>query len=484
MSNQSYVNDSTPLWLSTRGVDQVYFKKLEGPPFALLDKGVLYELDDGVLYFNGNPIQTSPIGETGPTGPKGDTGDTGPTGELGPTGDTGEKGDIGPPGGDTGATGDTGPKGDTGDIGLTGDTGEKGDKGDKGDKGVKGDTGDIGQTGSIGPTGPKGDKGAGVGDVVGPGSATDTAVVLFDGTTGKLIKNSVLTVDTSGNIQLSGADYITVPNSSSQTCGISAGQSIAGVANTAVGKNALQAGTTGTNNSCFGSNAGQSITLGSNNTIMGAGSGVNVTGDDNVIIGSAAGTSITSGSNNVIIGGSPGNGSNTIYIGDNQTTAYMQGIYGDTGDYSNSNRLVTVASTGKLMFSKLPWSYMGSVSGSVLAAGTREVAICGYATPSATTGRNMIVLPYNFDYVSLSVWGYNTGLTGSMTVQVRKNDSSTGLDPLTFSLPAGGASWASISNGTTIAFNGDDTISLLITLDAALAAGVSSISWDIMGFRY
>jgi hypothetical protein len=32
--------------------------------------------------------------------------------------------------------------------------------------------------------------GTGTGDVVGPGSATDSNVVLFDGTTGKLIKNS------------------------------------------------------------------------------------------------------------------------------------------------------------------------------------------------------------------------------------------------------------------------------------------------------
>lgn len=43
------------------------------------------------------------------------------------------------------------------------------------------------------------------GDVVGPASATDTAVALFNGTTGKLIKNSTVTVDTSGNIVTNGA---------------------------------------------------------------------------------------------------------------------------------------------------------------------------------------------------------------------------------------------------------------------------------------
>ena len=38
------------------------------------------------------------------------------------------------------------------------------------------------------------------GDVVGPASATDNAVARFDGTTGKLIQNSTVTVDDSGNV--------------------------------------------------------------------------------------------------------------------------------------------------------------------------------------------------------------------------------------------------------------------------------------------
>lgn len=39
---------------------------------------------------------------------------------------------------------------------------------------------------------------AGTGDVVGPGSATDNAIARFDGTTGKLIQNSAVTVDDTG----------------------------------------------------------------------------------------------------------------------------------------------------------------------------------------------------------------------------------------------------------------------------------------------
>jgi len=58
----------------------------------------------------------------------------------------------------------------------------------------------------------------GNGDVVGPASATDDAVVRFDGTTGKLIQNSAVTIaDTTGNI--TGGTYnkvtITAPASGS-----------------------------------------------------------------------------------------------------------------------------------------------------------------------------------------------------------------------------------------------------------------------------
>ncbi len=45
---------------------------------------------------------------------------------------------------------------------------------------------------------------SGSGDVVGPGSATDNAVVRFDSTTGKLVQNSAVTIDDSGNIATSG----------------------------------------------------------------------------------------------------------------------------------------------------------------------------------------------------------------------------------------------------------------------------------------
>lgn len=54
--------------------------------------------------------------------------------------------------------------------------------------------------------------GGGTGDFVGPGSSTDNAVVRFDGTTGKLGQNSVVTIDDSGNA--AGLGTITVAEGS------------------------------------------------------------------------------------------------------------------------------------------------------------------------------------------------------------------------------------------------------------------------------
>ncbi len=74
MSNQAYSNTLQPYWLSSTGVKAVNFIKNETPPIAYLDKGILYEMNDGKLYFNGNPLSGATgaaIGDvSGPTGSK------------------------------------------------------------------------------------------------------------------------------------------------------------------------------------------------------------------------------------------------------------------------------------------------------------------------------------------------------------------------------------------------------------------------------
>ena len=102
-----------------------------------------------------------------------------------------------------GGAGPTGPTGPTGTTGPTGPTGTHG---------PTGPTGSTGTTGVGGPTGPTGAGGSG--DVVGPGSATDNALVRFDGTTGKLVQNSAATLDDSGGLHLTGngaSNYLGFP---------------------------------------------------------------------------------------------------------------------------------------------------------------------------------------------------------------------------------------------------------------------------------
>ena len=55
-----------------------------------------------------------------------------------------------------------------------------------------------------------GTSGGGAGDVTGPGSSTDNAIVRWDGTTGTLIQNSVATLSDTGDIVANSID-LTVP---------------------------------------------------------------------------------------------------------------------------------------------------------------------------------------------------------------------------------------------------------------------------------
>ena len=48
-----------------------------------------------------------------------------------------------------------------------------------------------------------------IGDVVGPaGVVADSGIAIYSGTTGKTIKDSVLRIDGSGNVSISGARFI------------------------------------------------------------------------------------------------------------------------------------------------------------------------------------------------------------------------------------------------------------------------------------
>lgn len=187
---------------------------------------------------------TGPTGATGPagasiTGPTGAPGVsvTGPTGPASTVpGPTGPQGDsiTGPTGAASTVPGPTGPQGVAGPTGasITGPTGPAST--------VPGPTGSTGATGAAstvpGPTGPTGASGSGSGDVLGPASSTNDQIVLFDGTTGKLIKGATTTgllKASSGVIAaaVSGTDYAPATSGAAILYGNNAG----GFSNVTVG---------------------------------------------------------------------------------------------------------------------------------------------------------------------------------------------------------------------------------------------------------
>ena len=114
---------------------------------------------------------------------------------------------------------------------------------------------------------------SGSGDVVGPASAVDNAVVRFDGTTGKLVQNSAVTIaDTTGDI--TGGKYNTVAISGSSTPTLSV-----------TGTSSISGSNTGDQTSVTG-NAGTATALQTARNI----NGVSFNGTADITVTAAAGT--------------------------------------------------------------------------------------------------------------------------------------------------------------------------------------------------
>lgn len=113
------------------------------------------------------PRAIGSAGPAGPAGPQGPQGPAGPTGAQGPTGATGANGTAATIAVGTVTTGAAGTSASITNAGTS-------------------------SAAVFNFTIPRGDTGAGTGDVLGPASATNNGVALFDGTTGKLLKDGPL----------------------------------------------------------------------------------------------------------------------------------------------------------------------------------------------------------------------------------------------------------------------------------------------------
>lgn len=213
----------------------------------------------------------------------------------------------------------------------------------------------------------------GAGDTVGPASATDNAIVRFDGTTGKLLQNSVPTISDTGDITLikssaqfearasttgdsgsfrasieGGAGGFThLLQNASATGGTHFGVSAAGlglVTSEGISSSGLAIGTKTVDPLIFGINdveRGRFDTDGSFK-IKSTGAGTPTifevttnasTGTGNTVAGYTAGDGITSGSNNTLFGYEAGT---TITAGNGNTVFGYQAFKGVGGGGTNS----------------------------------------------------------------------------------------------------------------------------------------------------
>ena len=169
----------------------------------------------------------------------------------------------------------------------------------------------------------------------GTGSFAAQTISLVDEVASGNISLNDSTSATVGNIVKNGTAFIHNFGTNNTFVGKAAGNfTMSGTgANTGVGVSALIANTTGIQNTALGASAGIAVTTGSNN----------------VMLGYNVGSSTTTGSNNIYIDGSglnPANESNTIRIGNTQTSCYIKGIVGVNVGLSSTVRINN--STGQL----------------------------------------------------------------------------------------------------------------------------------------
>lgn len=162
------------------------------------------------------------------------------------------------------------------------------------------------------------------GNVSNAGGSTDNAIARFDATTGKLIQNSLVTIDNSGDISQDGAIWL-------HTNG--------GIGNTFIGLFSATSITTGTINTVLGHSTFDMATEATNCTAIGSNALAQlVTGDNCIGLGISAGYNLTLDDSDDICIGNPGESGDigVVRIGNStdHNSTFIAGIIGVTHDNS------------------------------------------------------------------------------------------------------------------------------------------------------
>jgi len=262
------------------------------------------------------------------------------------------------------------------------------------------------QTVTIDSNGEMGSINTTVGDVVGPSTITDNAIVRFDTTTGKLIQESLITIDNNGDFSKSGTLFIHDQGTDNIGIGLGAVDVISsGQGNVGIGPNALGAHTIGNNCVAIGLDTlsastgvvrsiaigrktlqSSTSTTGKNICIGAFGMDILTTGDNNVAIGDNIMRACLTGSRNVAIGSGDVMGSSDDAF-DNVAVGYISlstNIIGDSNVAVGSNSLLL--STGSNN-TGIGYQSLDSVS-----TGTDNIALGYTAGNLLTTGNNNICI--------------------------------------------------------------------------------------------
>jgi len=272
----------------------------------------------------------------------------------------------------------------------------------------------------------------GSGDVVGPASATNNGIVLFDSTTGKLIKNSATQDGLIYGLTV-GRGAGAVSSNTALGSGALNNASTTGGFNTAIGRNTLQTLTSGEENTAVGNSVLNLATTGGNNVGVGnATLAATTTGGSNVALGFGALQRNTTGSNSTVVG---------YQAGYNNTTATNIAI-GYQALYTNSTLSGNVAVGYSALYNNVGSNNtaVGHFAAYTKSSGGSVTAFGRYASYSETSGSDNTSVGTNALFATTS---------GSSNVAV----GASALTSNTTGERNSASGYQSIVNSTTASYN-------------------------------
>ena len=313
--------------------------------------------------------------------------------------------------------------------------------------------------------------GGGSGDVVGPASATDNAVVRFDLTTGKLIQNSVVTIaDTTGNITtpgdiaINGGDLTTT----AATMNLVNDATTINLGSTAITR-AINIGTNATNVQTINIGTGAAANIISIGSATGAASltlqsgtgGINV-GTSNVArtinIGSdPAGTATTMQTIN--IGAKNTSGFNMLHLVDeDSSTGHEIYILSDNGTQTGGTSVVEIGTVAAATTIDIGNSTVGAkvvtiggtggASSLALQAGTGNIALSGGNSTTYTIGTSSttgtITIGLSTGTNTINIGNGATASTKTQTINVGNSTASGGITNINIGAASNGTNTITI----------------------------------------